>query len=439
MEREQGSTVAAADPSLAAWRRDAADIVLAATTLVHLPAVLLFMLGYGLPTTLTTNALIATGYAVMTLSAFARGWGYRVRLMAFFVAAYGVVAIANLVSFSGTYSRIGLVIHPILVLVLCGSAWARLAIAASIAILVAAPFVRLMPGVAETLLADPSDASWPTGRFWQQAAALTAFLVTAMVLLDRFHRFLLATLDAQRAAVVQSEHEMRERQRLERGIAAIGDEERRRLGRELHDGVCQQITAALLRCQALQRAVSRGTPLSAEEFGPLTALLTETIDDAHNVALGLYPLGTDPGALAPALRVLARRTEEMSGIRCQYVERGDVRVSDAVVAQHLYRIGQEALSNAARHSQASRITVGLEAGDGGLTLHVEDNGVGLPPDRRGVRMGLQSMDYRARLISGTLAVASAPGGGTRVTCRVPRPPAAPAAPGSTGVESWIAV
>jgi signal transduction histidine kinase len=286
------------------------------------------------------------------------------------------------------------------------------------------------------LLADPSAAAWPTGAFWQQAAGLTAFLVTAMVLLDRFHRFLLAALDAQRAAVVQSEHEMRERQRLERGIAAIGDEERRRLGRELHDGVCQQITAALLRCQALQRAVSRGTPLSAEEFGPLTALLTETIDDAHNVALGLYPLGTDPGALAPALRVLARRTEEMSGIRCQYVERGDVRVSDAVVAQHLYRIGQEALSNAARHSQASRITVGLEAGDGGLTLHVEDNGVGLPPDRRGVRMGLQSMDYRARLISGTLAVASAPGGGTRVTCRVPRPPAAP---GSTGVESWIAV
>jgi signal transduction histidine kinase len=227
---------------------------------------------------------------------------------------------------------------------------------------------------------------------------------------------------------------MRERQRLERGLAAIGDEERRRLGHELHDGVCQQITAALLRCQALQRAVSRGAPVSAEEFGPLTALLTETIDDAHDVALGLYPLAEDPGALAPALRALARRTGEMSGIRCDCLEQGDVRVFDRVVAQHLYRIGQEAMSNAARHSQASRITVALEAANGELTLRVEDNGVGLPLDRRATGMGLRSMGYRASLISGTLAVVSGPGGGTRVTCRVPRPLAAPE---STGAKSWI--
>ena len=72
MEFEHGSPGAADDPSLAAWRRDAADIVLAATTLVHLPAVLLFMLGYGLPTTLTVRALVAAGYAVMIFSAFAR-------------------------------------------------------------------------------------------------------------------------------------------------------------------------------------------------------------------------------------------------------------------------------------------------------------------------------------------------------------------------------
>ena len=439
MKFEHGSPGAAADPSLAAWRRDAADIVLAATTLVHLPAVVLFMLGYGLPTTLTARALIAAGYAVMIPSAFARGFAYRIRVTTFFTAAYSVVAVANLVSFSGTYARIGLVIHPILVLVLCGSTWARTAILASVGILIAAPFVRLLPGVAEALLAEPSEAAWPTGAFWQQAAGLTAFLVTAMVLLDRFHRFLLAALDAQRAAVVRSEQEMRERQRLERAIAAIGDDERRRLGHELHDGVCQQITAALLRCQALQRAAGRGIPASAEEFGPLTSLLTETIDDAHNVALGVYPLGEDPGALAPALHRLARRTEEMSGVRCDYVERGDVRVFDRMIAQHLYRIGQEALSNAARHSQASRITVGLEGDHDGLTLHVEDNGIGLPSDRRAAGMGLRSMDYRASLISGTLAVASGPGGGTRVTCRAPRPAGEPPPTESTRGDSWIPI
>jgi len=101
-------------------------------------------------------------------------------------------------------------------------------------------------------------------------------------------------------------------------------------------------------------------------------------------------------------------------------------------AQHLYRIGQEAMSNAARHSRASRITVVLEGDNGELTLRVEDNGVGLPLDRRAAGMGLRSMGYRASPISATLAVASGPGGGTRVTCRVPRPPAAPASPESTG-------
>ena len=227
MKSEHGSPGAAADPSLAAWRRDAADIVLAATTLVHLPAVLLFMAGYGLPTTVTAKALIATGYAVMIPSAFARGCDSRVRQMTFFIAAYGVVAIPNLVSSSGTYSRIGLVIHPILVLVLGGSAWARRAIVASIAILVTAPFVRLIPGVAEALLAEPSAASWPTGLFWQQAAGVTAFLVTAMVLLGRFHRFLLAALDAQRAAPVKDRPGGHE----QRGAALQGEPNHGRAGR----------------------------------------------------------------------------------------------------------------------------------------------------------------------------------------------------------------
>ena len=89
------------------------------------------------------------------------------------------------------------------------------------------------------------------------------------------------------AAQQKVEQELRKRQRLEREIAAAGDRERHSLGRELHDGVCQQITAALPRCQTLEGRLERGEAISGGDFAPLTSLLVETIDDAHDVALGL--------------------------------------------------------------------------------------------------------------------------------------------------------
>jgi two-component system CheB/CheR fusion protein len=231
---------------------------------------------------------------------------------------------------------------------------------------------------------------------------------------------------------------MRERQRLEREIAAIADEERRRLGHELHDGVCQQLTAALLRCQALELSARQGAALADAEFEPLQRLLTETIDDAHDVARGLCPLAPDPGALGAALRALTGRIGQMAGVRCEFVAKGDVRVAEPTTAHHLYRLAQEALSNAARHAKATRITVELRGGDGELAMQVEDDGAGLPPAGGAGGMGLRTMGYRARLVGGDLKVTSSPGKGTCVVCRVPRtlPPLA-AGPEESGGGPWI--
>ena len=427
MEPQLGPESAAVEVALASWRRKAAEILLAANAAVHLPVIVLVVLGYGPPIGRLVKAICLTAYLVMAAAALLRRFDYQVRLGAYFIAAYVVVVLGNLLDVSGPYAQVGLVANPIFILVLFGAPAARFAALASAVILFSAPFLRVVPGVGWSLAFDPAPLP---GVYWFRAAGLAAFLTALMVLLDRFHQFLLDALAAQCRA-------MRERQRLEREITAIGDGERRRLGQELHDGVCQQVTAALLRCKALQRWIEEGETVSGADLVPLSSLLGETIEDAHNVALGLCPLEPDPEALAPALRALTRRVQEMTDVRCEFLAAGDVRVADPGMAQHLYRIAQEAVSNAVRHAHPSRIAVELHGSDGDLILQVQDDGAGLPRELPIGGMGLRTMTYRARILEGELTVAPAPGGGVRVTCRVPRAEAGPADREETGDRRWI--
>ena len=425
MEPGLGRESAAVEAALVVWRGKAANILLAASAAVYLPAFVLLRLGYGPPVSSLVRTLCFTAYPVITATALLRRVDYRPRLCAYFVASYLVLALANLANYRGPYAQVGLVAQPILVLVLCGSTATRAAILASATILASAPFLRVQPGVARALALDPAQAAGPSQRVWFQATVLAALLVILWILLDRFHQFLLGALAAQC-------REMRERQRLEREIASIGDRERRRLGQDLHDGVCQQVTAALLRCQALERRLERGGSVSDADFGPLSSLLADTIDEAHNIARGLCPLEPEPEALAPALRELTRRTQELAAVRCECMTEGDVRVADPEVAQHLYRIAQEALSNAVRHAKASRIRVELRGTDREFTLQVEDDGVGLPAASPAGGMGLRTMMYRAEILGGELTVAPALVRGTRVTCRVPRSDSEPSTRDNSG-------
>jgi signal transduction histidine kinase len=284
---------------------------------------------------------------------------------------------------------------------------------------VSVPLLREYSVVVHLLGFDPAQQAAEPGLVWFRATVMAVSLLTVMILLERFHRLLLDAV-TQRIAVQQKvEAEMYERQRLEREIAAIGDGERRRLGQELHDGVCQQLTAALLRCQAMERRLDKGGALSGADFAPLSSLLAETINDAHDVASGLCPLEPVPDALAPALRALTKRMQQMAAVRCEFHAAGDVHLDDPEVAKHLYRVAQEALSNAARHAKANRIAVELRVKDGELTLQIEDDGSGLPADVRGGGMGLRTMACRSQMMSGKLTVEPAPGGGTRITCCVP--------------------
>ena len=277
-----------------------------------------------------------------------------------------------------------------------------------------------MPGLVGSLIAEGQHVSELPSFIWFQGIALIAILLQVMVLLERFHMMLMQSLADRTVAYHKLKAEMQERRRLEHEVARITDDERRRLGNEIHDGICQQITAALLRSEALREWLNPADASATEAITGLTTLLEETIDEARAVAHGLCPLESDPEALAAALRTLAGRIQTASGIACALETVGDVCVVDVARANHFYRIAQEAASNAVRHSHAKKISMRLSGTDDSLLLEVEDDGVGLPADSNAKGMGLRTMSYRADLMEGRLTATTGAGGGTCIACRIPR-------------------
>lgn len=434
---DSGSAVPAEDQSLLRWRRKATDLVLGVGVLLHLPLVVLYLSGSGPGHDGPLGTLVLVAFGATAAMALARRVDHATRTWVLLACLWLLSAVGVMALPQGPWVRVLPIVAPLLAIVLVGVRAARIATAVSALVLLLAPLIHWAPSLDRALSGGEAHPPLALGTLTLQGAALTVEMLALMILLERFYAFLIDSLAAARgataeraAAVAGLEAEIATRRRLETEIARVGDEERRRVGSDLHDGVCQQLTGALLRCQALELQTERGRPPSTADLGALTALIGETIQEAHDVARGLCPLPPTPGALAPALRDLARRTEHLAGIECRFAESGDVRVADPAAAQHLYRIAQEALSNAVRHAGARRIRVGLDGGEGGLALTVEDDGVGLAQGGAGAGMGLRTMDFRARTLDGALAVEPVAGGGLRVVCRVPLGGGAPAAVGA---------
>jgi signal transduction histidine kinase len=216
------------------------------------------------------------------------------------------------------------------------------------------------------------------------------------------------------------EREIDERTRLEREIVNTSEDERRRISRELHDGLCQKLTGARLQFSVLARKLP-GADKQAGELASVSSLLEESVNQAYDLSRGLWPVEYDPKGISPSLEELARRLSESSGIAIEFSQkRGCENCSNAAVIQ-LYRIAQEAITNAVKHARPGKIIVGLNCLERNrITLAVQDNGIGrsaAAPTRGG--LGISIMSHRARMINGELTVADAEGGGTLVTCVVP--------------------
>ena len=252
-------------------------------------------------------------------------------------------------------------------------------------------------------------------------------LVWLLASLRSLHRGLEAKVRQRTRALSQ---EMAERQRLEKEILQISEREQRRVGHDLHDGLCQHLTATALAGQVLAERLETKRLPEAADADKVVRLVEEGIDLARNLARGLYPAEMDAEGLVAALHELADTVTKAGKVRCVFECEPPVQIADAAAVTHLYRIAQEAVRNALRHAKAARVEIRLSGRQGGVGLTVEDDGVGLPDTGpAGGGLGLRIMAHRAAVIGATFAVEPAPTGGTTVTCLLPKDRAAgPAAP-----------
>lgn len=212
-----------------------------------------------------------------------------------------------------------------------------------------------------------------------------------------------------------------ERLRLERQILEISDREQARIGQDIHDGLCQQLVSAAFDANALRQRLAAAAHAEAERSLKICALLDAAITESRQVSRGLYPVRLEAEGLASALEELANANRDRFRMDCRFESHAPQVFGDRVLATHLYRIAQEAVNNAVKHSQAGTIWIRLRAPGDQITLIVEDDGQGIADAERNQQgMGLHIMAYRARGIGGTLRIAPRPRGGTVVSCCVRR-------------------
>lgn len=216
--------------------------------------------------------------------------------------------------------------------------------------------------------------------------------------------------------------EISERRRLESELARAIEREQLRLGQELHDGLGQQLTGICYMIQALQAKLQKASPAAARELERLGSLMQQSIDQSRDLAKGFYPVELERLGLLIALQEICAKMRQRSNICCVVESDGDPLCSNlkGPVAIQIFRIAQEAMHNAIKHSQAKRVVARLASTNGHIILTVKDDGIGFNAHARTKKgMGLAIMQYRARMVDGTLDIRTTDEGGVVVTCSAP--------------------
>jgi signal transduction histidine kinase len=206
---------------------------------------------------------------------------------------------------------------------------------------------------------------------------------------------------------------------------AMSERQRQSLAQELHDGVCQELQGTILMATVLSRKLN--DPAHQAECRQLAEQIGRSLDSIRQLAHGISPLAVHiQGGLSEALHELAHNTSATipCGFACDTIAR-----VDPGVALHLYRVAQEAIANAVKHSGATRLMITLREEGPSLILKVEDDGQGFAADvHERTGMGLHNIRHRARAVGGECTMKSTPQEGTSVTCIVPKVP--------TGATDW---
>jgi PAS domain S-box-containing protein len=228
-----------------------------------------------------------------------------------------------------------------------------------------------------------------------------------------------ATVEKNRGMlrVVTLCRDITERKELEQAVVEASSREQRRIGLDLHDGLCQQLTGLGFLWTAIAQREAVRSLLKADEVTKISGLISNAISEAHDLSRALCPVELESGDLGVSLQDLGLSMERLYAVPCVVRCQRPELLADKTVATHLYRVAQEAISNAIRHGKATRVWVHLVWKKNQLTLRIRDNGSGFSL-RRGLKegIGIRSMKYRAQVIGGSLTIESERGAGTTIAC-----------------------
>jgi len=219
------------------------------------------------------------------------------------------------------------------------------------------------------------------------------------------------------------------RRQLEEEILRISEREQRRIGQDLHDDLGQQLAGAWMMADVISRRLAAQGAAEHDAAHRLCELIGRSLNHTRALARGLHPVAPEQGGFVAALQDLALRSQDLFSIRCEVEAEKDLLIEDQTVTMHLYRIAQEALSNAVRHGSAQQVRIRLSRSADQAILRISDDGTGLQKKASSpTGMGTRIMQHRAEIINGSLRISNAPKKGACVTCIFPLPLIDPAPP-----------
>lgn len=201
------------------------------------------------------------------------------------------------------------------------------------------------------------------------------------------------------------------RRELERRLLEISERERRFIGRELHDGLCQQIVGVQCMFEALRHRLASHSAVETSELKMIRDFMQDAVMQMRNLSRGLCPLSLAPEAVGAALATLAAQTSVLYKVECRYEGSASARINNPDAALHIYRITQEAVQNAIRHGRAKAIHIKVTERKKHLLVHVENDGLPIVRGKKasnetnkrepGSGLGLKLIDYRVGLLGGS--------------------------------------
>lgn len=302
----------------------------------------------------------------------------------------------------------------------------------SVAQWVGIPLEQIVGGPVSCFYQDPEvrrtllDLLRASGRFSNREVILkrgahgpATVLLSAAVIEWRGRRSIFATfMDITESRRVQAELAASE---LRKHQLAIAENEKQRIGRDLHDAFGQRLTGCALLCHTLERKLEAAGRPEWKDAGTVRQLLNQAVEDARMISHGLNPADLAGTGFWCALEETVEQIRRLNTIEITLTPRHPLGIDSGEVAIHLLRIAQEAIANALRHGSPKRIGVTLSIGKEEGNLEIIDDGSGFDPQRLPApsASGLQIMRYRAEFIGGTLSIRSASGSGTTVACAFP--------------------